>query len=229
MDRIRPPPPADVKNGAAGYDAGLTRRSGTPMEPSQPTTYTISPGEGLIRPATQRPSPNQDERPAGAEPELIVLHGISLPPGRFGGPYIERLFTNSLDPAEHPYFAEIHELRVSAHLLLRRDGGVLQFVPFARRAWHAGASSFRGRDCCNDFSIGIELEGEDETPYSDEQYRELPAIITALRANYPKLDVRRIAGHCDIAPQRKADPGPAFDWLRLYDALSEAEDSMPPS
>lgn len=186
-----------------------------------PHSYTISPGEGLIRPALQRPSPNQDERPDGAEIELILLHGISLPPGEFGGPHIEELFTNCLDPAGHPYFAEIHGLRVSAHLLIRRDGSVLQFVPFARRAWHAGLSSFRGRDRCNDYSIGIELEGEDETPYSDEQYAELPAVIRALWRAYPDLDARKIAGHCDVAPGRKADPGPAFDWLRLYDSLCD--------
>lgn len=186
-----------------------------------PTSYTISPGEGLIRPATQCPSPNQDERPDGAEPRLIVLHGISLPPGEFGGPHIEELFTNRLDPDAHPYFAEIHELQVSAHLLLRRDGSLVQFVPFARRAWHAGVSSYRAETCCNDFSIGIEMEGEDETPYADAQYAELPSIIRALMSAYPALDVRAIAGHCDIAPGRKVDPGPAFDWLRLYDALSE--------
>ena len=188
-----------------------------------PASYTISPGEGLLRPARQCPSPNQDERPDGVEPDLLVLHGISLPPGEFGGPYIEQLFTNCLDPEVHPYFAEIHELRVSAHLLVRRDGSVIQFVPFARRAWHAGLSAFRGRDACNDYSIGIELEGEDETPYSDAQYEELPAILTALMQAYPRLDARRVAGHCDIAPGRKVDPGPAFDWMRLYDALAASE------
>lgn len=186
-----------------------------------PTQYNISPGEGLIRPAAQCPSPNQDERPDGAEPELLVLHGISLPPGEYGGPYIEQLFTNSLDPDEHPYFADIHDLAVSAHLLIRRDGSLIQFVPFARRAWHAGASRFRARERCNDFSIGIELEGEDHTPYTDAQYAELVPVIRTLMRAYPKLDARAIAGHCDIAPGRKVDPGPAFDWLRLYDALSE--------
>lgn len=192
---------------------------------SMTKSYSISPGEGLIRPAQQCPSPNQDERPAGAEPELIVLHGISLPPGRFGGPWIERLFTNTLDPDADPYFAGICELTVSAHLLLRRDGSVTQFVPFSRRAWHAGDSSFRGRGCCNDFSIGIELEGADDTPYSDAQYRELPAVIHALVGSYAHLDYRVIAGHCDIAPGRKTDPGPAFDWLRLYDGLSASDET----
>jgi AmpD protein len=181
--------------------------------------YSISPGEGLIRPARQCPSPNQDERPPDARPELIVLHGISLPPGEFGGDGIERLFTNTLDWSAHPYYAEIRGLQVSAHLLIRRGGSLIQFVPFARRAWHAGASTFRGRGPCNDFSIGIELEGEDTTPYSDAQYRQLTAVLAALMHSYPDIDPRRIAGHCDVAPGRKADPGPAFDWLRLYDAL----------
>jgi N-acetyl-anhydromuramoyl-L-alanine amidase len=197
------------------------------QKPFVPMTsrYTINPETGLLQPASQRHSPNQDARPAGVEPELLVLHGISLPPGEYGGPHIEQLFSNCLDPNEHPYFADIHELRVSAHLLVRRDGSVVQFVPFSRRAWHAGLSSFRGRDCCNDFSIGIELEGVDDEPYSDEQYAQLVPIISALRANYPALDTRAIAGHCDIAPGRKVDPGPAFDWLRLYDALSDSRES----
>lgn len=184
-------------------------------------TFTIDAAGGLLQPARQCHSPNQDERPQGAVPELLVLHGISLPPGEFGGPYIEQLFCNTLDPSAHPYFAEIEGLRVSAHLLIRRDGEVVQFVPFTHRAWHAGVSSFRGRDCCNDYSLGIELEGEDETPYSDAQYAQLPEVIRALLRSYPRLDTRHIAGHCDIAPTRKVDPGPAFDWLRLYDALSD--------
>ncbi|MBT8083924.1 MAG: 1,6-anhydro-N-acetylmuramyl-L-alanine amidase AmpD [Woeseia sp.] len=185
------------------------------------TRYTISPGEGLIRPARQCPSPNQDERPPDVQLDLLVVHGISLPPGEFGGPYIEEFFCNSLEPTQHPYFSEICDMRVSAHLLLRRDGELVQFVPFARRAWHAGESSFAGRSACNDFSIGIELEGEDQRPYSDAQYAELPGIVSALQQSYPRLNARRIAGHCDIAPARKEDPGPAFDWLRLYDALSD--------
>ena len=185
--------------------------------------YTVSPGAGVLRPAQQCPSPNQDERPAGTAVDLVVLHGISLPPGEFGGGAIEALFTNTLDWDAHPYFREIRGLKVSAHLLIRRDGHVIQFVPFGRRAWHAGASSFRGRAACNDYSIGIELEGEDTTPYSDAQYRHLAAVIVALRQHYPVLDARRIAGHCDVAPDRKQDPGPAFDWLRLYDDLIAGE------
>ena len=190
------------------------------LSENEGNSYTVSPGIGIIRPATQCPSPNQDDRPEGAWPELIVIHGISLPPGGFGGPYIEQFFTNCLDATLHPYFGEIADLHVSAHLLLKRDGSLLQFVPFGRRAWHAGRSSFRGRSCCNDFSIGIELEGEDEVPYADAQYVELALVIRALIAAYPTLDTRLIAGHCDIAPNRKTDPGPAFDWLRLYDQFS---------
>lgn len=181
--------------------------------------YTISPEAGLIRPGTQCPSPNQDDRPEGMQAELIIIHGISLPPGHFGGPQVRELFTNCLDWDAHPYFSEIRGLQVSAHLLISRDGELVQFVPFERRAWHAGESKFRGRSGCNDFSIGIELEGEDETPYTDAQYRHLIAAIRAIRKRYPQITARHIAGHCDVSPGRKSDPGPAFDWLRLYDGL----------
>ena len=184
------------------------------------TVFTISPGQGLIRPAEQCPSPNQDDRPEGCEPELIIIHGISLPPGEFGGPFVEQLFTNRLDWDAHPYFAEIRDLKVSTHVFIRRDGSLIQFVPFSRRAWHAGASCYRDREDCNDFSIGIELEGEDETPYTDRQYEVLAKTVSALQATYTNLCARRIAGHCDVAPNRKSDPGPAFDWQRLYDGLS---------
>lgn len=175
--------------------------------------------DGLLRPARQCPSPNRDARPAGAELSLVVIHGISVPPGEFGGDGVERLFTNTLDWKAHPYFASLRGLEVSSHLLVRRDGEVVQFVPFTHRAWHAGVSCFRGREACNDYSIGIELEGEDETPYCDAQYAALSAVIGALLEACPSLGKRRIAGHCDVAPGRKTDPGPAFDWLRLYDAL----------
>lgn len=148
-----------------------------------------------------------------------MLHGISLPPGEFGGDAIEKLFRNSLDWDGHPYFGEIRGLEVSAHLLVRRDGELLQFVPFTRRAWHAGASCFRDRQVCNDFSIGIELEGTDDTPYDGRQYEVLVSVIRALTEAYPGLSARRVAAHSDIAPGRKTDPGPAFDWLRLYDGL----------
>lgn len=183
------------------------------------TAFSIN-DSGILCPAQYRPSPNQDDRPAGVEPDLIVLHSISLPPGRFGGPEIEALFTNRLDWNAHPYFKAIKGLEVSAHLLVRRDGGILQFVPFGKRAWHAGQSTFRGRTTCNDFSVGLEIEGEDDTPYEGAQYRVLAGIIRALCTTYPMLDYRRMAGHCDIAPGRKTDPGPAFDWMRLYDELS---------
>lgn len=185
-------------------------------------TFSVEPDTGLLRGATQRSSPNQDERPGNSLPELVVVHSISLPPGKFGGPYIEQLFCNCLDWAAHPYFESIRGLEVSAHLLIRRDGETLQFVPFTRRAWHAGESRFRGRRRCNDHSIGIELEGEDSTPYTDIQYRTLAAVLEQLFAVYPGLSARTLAAHSDIAPGRKTDPGPAFDWLQLYDLLSES-------
>lgn len=183
-------------------------------------SFSIDTRTGLIEPARQCPSPNCDERPPGAQPELLVVHGISLPPGEFGGPEIEQLFTNQLDWDAHPYFQEIRGMEVSAHLLIRRDGEVVQFVPFTQRAWHAGESAFRGRASCNDFSIGIELEGEDETPYSDVQYDALAAVMGVISDAYPQITGREVAAHADIAPGRKTDPGPAFDWLRLYDCLS---------
>ena len=203
-------------------------KSGPPKSPQRstglssvsPSSYTIDCSNGLIDPADQCPSPNQDARPGGAEPELIVLHSISLPPGEFGGPYIEQLFTNRLDPDEHAYFAGIRELQVSAHILIRRDGSLVQFVPFTRRAWHAGQSGFRGVPACNDYSIGIEIEGEDSVDYSDHQYSALAGTVTALTGAYISLNARQIAGHCDVSPGRKTDPGPAFDWLRLYDGIA---------
>ena len=167
---------------------------------------------GFANIARQIPSPNQDARPAGAEIALIVVHGISLPPGNFTGDHVERLFTNRLDPNAHPYFATIAALRVSAHFLIRRDGELLQFVSCAARAWHAGASSWRERSGCNDFSIGIELEGADDVPYASAQYAVLGRLIRALGVRYAIED---IVGHSDIAPGRKTDPGPAFDWSRL--------------
>jgi len=167
-------------------------------------------------------SPNVDARPGGILPELIVVHGISLPPDDFGGPWIDRLFTNTLPPDAHPYFASIQTLRVSSHLLIRRDGEPVQYVPFHERAWHAGASSYQGRERCNDFSIGVEMEGADEVPYEPAQYRMLAAAIVTLCDAYPSLSLERIAGHSDIAPGRKTDPGPAFDWQRLYALLRAA-------
>jgi AmpD protein len=175
----------------------------------------VDPAGSLLRGATQRLSPNCDARPPGVLPELIVVHGISLPPGEFGGPWVDRLFCNTLDPAAHPAFADLAGLRVSSHLLIRRDGEVLQYVPLDRRAWHAGRSRFAGRDNCNDFSIGIELEGTDDCAYETAQYQRLCATIKALRRGIASLAKAPVVGHSDIAPGRKTDPGPAFDWLRL--------------
>ena len=158
------------------------------------------------------PSPNCDERPAGAAPELLVIHNISLPPGEFGGDGIIDLFMNRLDPSAHPYYGTIAQLRVSAHFLVRRDGELIQFVPCAKRAWHAGEWAWRGRSRCNDFSVGVELEGADDQPFADIQYAELAPLITALQSAYGALE---IVGHSDIAPARKTDPGPCFDWQRL--------------
>lgn len=187
--------------------------------------YAVSLETGLIRPVRLCLSPNRDARPEGATPIMIVLHGISLPPGEFGGGEIEALFLNKLDWDAHPYFDEIRGTQVSAHLLICRDGSLLQFVPFTERAWHAGESGFRGRAQCNDFSIGIELEGEDETPYDDRQYDVLIDVVRALIQAYPEISARNIAGHCDVAPGRKSDPGPALDWLRLYDAWGDLVES----
>lgn len=181
----------------------------------QRVRFHVHRARGRLGAARQVASPNHDERPPGAVPELIVIHSISLPPGQFGGPWIERLFTNRLDPAAHPYFAAIAGLEVSAHLLIRRDGELVQFVPFHRRAWHAGESRWRGRARCNDFSIGIELEGTDDGDYTTAQYRRLAAAIRALCRAYPTLSPARLATHSDIAPGRKTDPGPGFDRARL--------------
>jgi N-acetyl-anhydromuramoyl-L-alanine amidase len=158
------------------------------------------------------PSPNHDARPADTAVTLLVVHGISLPPGEFGGDAIEALFTNRLDPAAHPYYAAIASLRVSAHFLIRRHGALVQFVGCRERAWHAGESSWRGRARCNDFSVGVELEGSDDVPYAPAQYSMLARLVRALRRRYPIVDV---VGHSDIAPGRKTDPGPAFDWARF--------------
>jgi len=161
---------------------------------------------------TRIASPNCDERPEGATVCLLVIHNISLPPGKFGGNGIVELFTNTLDPAAHPYYAQIAGLKVSAHFLVRRDGTIIQFVPIGKRAWHAGVSCWRERDRCNDFSIGIELEGADDQTFEDAQYAALASLTRALRARYAIED---IVGHSDIAPRRKTDPGPCFDWARF--------------
>ena len=167
------------------------------------------------------PSAHCNERPQG-EISLLVLHNISLPPGQFGTGKVQEFFTSGLNASEHAYFAGIVDMRVSAHFFIERDGQISQFVSCLQRAWHAGVSSFSGRDNCNDFSLGIELEGTDDLPYSDAQYDALVPLVQQLLAAYPALSVERICGHCDIAPGRKTDPGPAFDWPRLRTALLAA-------
>ncbi len=179
------------------------------------------PGEIWLPGAKHEPSPNADERPDPATIDLLVIHNISLPPGEFGGGWIRDLFLNRLDPTAHPYFVEIATLEVSAHLLVRRNGEVIQFVALDRRAWHAGLSQFCGRERCNDFSIGIELEGSDDTPFSDAQYRQLERLTRQIRQHYPAIGADRIVGHADIAPGRKTDPGPHFDWARYRHALAD--------
>lgn len=181
--------------------------------------FAVDRASHRLRGARFRPSPNQDARPDPADVSLLVVHAISLPPGRFGGGHVDALFGNTLDPAAHPYFRKIRELRVSSHLCIFRDGAVTQYVPFDRRAWHAGASRFDGRGRCNDFSIGIELEGTDDAPFEPRQYRRLAEVARVLLRAYPRLAPERIVGHSDIAPGRKTDPGPRFDWLRFHAEL----------
>lgn len=167
---------------------------------------------GVVSYARQIASSNHDERPSGSLIELVVIHNISLPPGEFGGEGVIELFTNRLDPAAHPYYREIHQLKVSSHFFIRRDGELIQFVPCGKRAWHAGVSQWQGRERCNDFSIGIELEGDDQTSFEDAQYATLNALLAVLKQVYP---ITGITGHSDIAPGRKTDPGPCFDWHKV--------------
>ena len=173
--------------------------------------------DGLLAGARYIESPNCDERPAGAPITLLVVHNISLPPGEFGGHGIIELFTNSLDPAAHPYYQGVAHRRVSAHFLIRRQGEIIQFVPCTKRAWHAGESTWRGRSRCNDFSLGIELEGTDNEPFTELQYAALADLTASLIARYP---IEEVAGHSDIAPGRKTDPGPCFDWGRYRASLN---------
>ena len=175
--------------------------------------------DGWLNGALRVESPNCDERPEGVIVSLLVIHNISLPPGQFGGDNIESLFCNQLDASRHPYFETICDLRVSAHLLIDREGAITQFVPFHRRAWHAGVSCFDGVEKCNDFSIGIELEGTDDLPYTDRQYETLEQVTSAVCRTYPRITPQRITGHEHIAPGRKTDPGPAFDWQRYLSRL----------
>jgi AmpD protein len=188
----------------------------------------IEPSTGLLTRTRQVLSTHYDARPGGCVPELIVVHGISLPPGVYGGPWIEHLFTGTLPREVHPYFATIPPGRVSAHVLVRRDGTPVQFVPFGERAWHAGLSQYQGRAACNDFSVGIELEGTDETAYEDAQYDTLSAVIGALLRCYATLDAARLVGHSDIAPGRKLDPGAKFDWPRLRALVAQSAAAIVP-
>lgn len=174
---------------------------------------------GWLQDVTIVESPHYDLRPSVSEVSLLVVHNISLPPGEFGGGYVQSFFKGELDPVKHPFFQEISQLRVSAHCLIERDGSVTQFVSFEKRAWHAGVSSFQGNNRCNDFSIGIELEGTDDFPYTDAQYESLIGLSKILMVQYPKITLGRIVGHNDIAPGRKTDPGESFDWCRFRCAI----------
>jgi AmpD protein len=180
-------------------------------------SYTLE--NGWILQAKHTPSPNFGSRPGGVEPELLVIHNISLPPGQFGGRCIEQFFTNCLDWQEHEYFAHLEGIKVSSHLLIRRTGELVQFVALQDRVWHAGKSCYQGREECNDFSIGIELEGTDCEPYADEQYATLAAVTVLLLRELPQMNAKAIVGHSDIAPGRKTDPGPAFDWQRYGSSI----------
>lgn len=169
--------------------------------------------KGIIDQATQISSPNYDDREDNPKIDMVVIHNISLPPSQYGGNGIIELFTNQLDPNAHPYYAEIYTARVSSHFLIRRDGELIQFVACQKRAWHAGLSSWKGRERCNNFSVGIELEGSDFEPFEKEQYQTLNTLLTSLQAIYP---IQHIVGHSDIAPGRKTDPGPLFDWTAIH-------------
>lgn len=182
---------------------------------------TIDPATGWLLDVRRVVSPNCDPRPPDTELGLIVVHGISLPPGQFGNGWIDRFFCNELPMDADPYFATICNATVSAHVLISRDGELTQYVPFTARAWHAGRSFYCGRTACNDFSVGIELEGTDELPYAAGQYHVLAELIGALRRGYPSLANAEVVGHSDIAPGRKTDPGPAFEWAKLRRLLAE--------
>lgn len=180
-------------------------------------------GEHRLGPGVRRlDSPHCDTRPDPDDIALVVIHNISLPPGEFGGAWIDQLLLGTLDPEAHPYFHKLRDTRVSAHLCIFRDGEVTQYVPFDRRAWHAGVSSWQGRERCNDFSIGIELEGSDDIAFEPVQYQRLVQVLLALFARYPRLGSRKLTGHSDIAPNRKTDPGPYFDWVHLHNLLAAA-------
>ncbi len=180
--------------------------------------------DGWLKGVRRVVSPNCNQRPADNEISLLVIHNISLPPGQYGGDHIERFFTNRLDHSLDPFYKEIEGVEVSSHLLIKRTGEIVQFVSFDERAWHAGASTFKTRENCNDFSIGVELEGEDEVPYTDAQYEVLVSITRCLTKEYPAISIDRIIGHQDISPGRKTDPGKAFDWERYFDQIKAKSD-----
>jgi AmpD protein len=182
----------------------------------------INTASGLLENCTQCPSPNKDTRPENTAIDLVVIHAISLPPGEYGSNAIEQFFQNRLDKDQHPYFEEIHSLEVSSHILIKRNGEIVQFVPFHERAWHAGQSNYQGRERCNDFSIGIELEGTDTDTFEDIQYSQLAQLITSLQKAYPSIS-DNITGHSDIAPGRKLDPGIGFNWEKLMTQLNTVE------
>lgn len=181
----------------------------------------INPHTGLIEAGTFIPSPNHDDRAPGMDITLLVIHNISLPPGAFGGDHVFKLFLNQLDTESHPTYTELADITVSAHCFIRRDGSIIQFVPFHKRAWHAGKSCYQTQEDCNHFSIGIELEGTDDLPYEKVQYEQLIQLTYALLKAYPTLSSHHIVGHSDIAPGRKTDPGPAFDWVYFKQKLAE--------
>lgn len=182
--------------------------------------------EGVLSPATQIPSPHFDQRPDPEDISLLVIHYISLPPEQFGGSYIDDFFQGKLDPTKHPYFAEIYQQRVSAHCLICRTGEIKQYVNFQQRAWHAGLSQFQGREKCNDFAIGIELEGSNQQPFTAEQYATLIAVTKVIMQAYPKITQDRIVGHCDISPGRKIDPGQYFNWQYYRESLGHSPKSF---
>lgn len=190
------------------------------LNPNDPQPLLID-TTGWLSPVVRCPSPNFNARPAGDAVSLLVIHNISLPPGQYGGGYIERFFCNQLPADDHPYFSSIAQLQVSAHCLIDRSGRITQFVSFDDRAWHAGASHFAGRDNCNDFSIGVELEGTDDQPYTSPQYVSLVRLTHVLMERYAALTRERITGHSDIAPGRKTDPGAAFDWSHYFALLAQ--------
>jgi AmpD protein len=214
-DQVSPGRPVAVSAGKLSYNLAMPA---SPIKQPPSGRLRIDPATGLIQGVRYVPSPNRDARPAGAPIDTLVIHAISLPPGEFGGPGIEQLFCNRLDPAGHPSYGALKDLKVSAHVLIRRDGEIVQFVPLHERAWHAGRSYCEGRTRLNDFSIGIELEGDATQPFEDAQYAALARLTRALREVYPAITPAHIYGHSDIAPGRKTDPGPRFDWKRYLAA-----------